>query len=187
LGFVSRSQLQIIHNLKSDRNALKVLGEMKEYLHVKPSPERSNENIYYLNKNGCEYVGQNEERRWVQSVEHYLMRNDLFIHYQQPNPFNIEPEIVLREGMTQKIIKPDATFIRDNQYYFLEVDRTQKMNENKKKLESYAELFPLIKSTLKQTPILVFYTLSHIRKDKISGWCNEMNLPFEIICRDDLR
>jgi Replication-relaxation len=160
---------------------------MKEYLHAKPSPERYNENVYYLNQNGCELIGQKEERRWVQSVEHYLMRNDLFIYYEQPTPFDIEPDITFSQGMTQKIIKPDAAFIQDSRHYFLEVDRTQKMLENKKKIEHYTQLFPLIKSTLKQTPILVFYTNSKIRKDKITNWCKQSNLPAEVIARDDLR
>jgi hypothetical protein len=160
---------------------------MKEYLHVRPSPERYNENVYYLNQNGCELIGQKEERRWVQSVEHYLMRNDLFIYYEQPTPFDIEPEITIREGMTQKIIKPDATFIKESRYHFLEVDRTQKMLENKKKIDHYTQLFPLIQSKYNQTPLLVFYTHSPIRKEKIIRWCKQSNLPVEVLSRDDLR
>jgi hypothetical protein len=34
LRFATRQQLQKIHDLKSDRNALKILGRMKEYFHV---------------------------------------------------------------------------------------------------------------------------------------------------------
>ena len=187
LGFVSRSQLQEIHALKSDRNALKVLGSMKDWLHCKPSPERFNENIYYLNKEGSEMIGEPEERRWVQSVEHYLMRNDLYIHYGKPEPFHVEPEIALATIGTQKIIRPDAYFIKDDIHYFLEVDRTQKMLENKKKIESYAELNPYLSAKYNTQMRIVFYTSSRVRQSKLSSWCKEHGVVCSVYTKDDLR
>lgn len=186
LGFVSRSQLQEIHALKSDRNALKVLGSMKEWVHCKPSPERFNENVYYLNKEGSEMIGEPEERRWTQSVEHYLMRNDLYIHYKMPESFHVEPEIQLATGLTQKYFRPDAYFVQNNTHYFIEVDRTQKMLENKKKIEQYAELDPYLQNKYGAQAKVIFYTSSLIRKDKLTGWCQEHKVKCSVLTIDDL-
>jgi Replication-relaxation len=187
MGFATRSQLQAVHNLKSERNALKFLSSLKPWVHVKPSPERNNEGVYYLNKAGCELMGVEEERRWVQTVEHYLMRNDMYIHYGMPEDFTIEPEINLGSGLTLKILRPDAYFVKDGLHYFLEVDRTQKMLENKKKIESYKELNPYLKGKYNSHPYIVFFTSSHIRQKKLQSWCNEHGVQCEVYTKDDLR
>ena len=187
LGFVSRSQLQEIHELKSDRNALKVLNSLKEWVHVKPNPNRFNENVYYLNKAGCEVMGELEERRWVQSVEHYILRNDLYIFFQKPKPFHIEPDIPLGGIGSTHSVRPDAYFIRDNVHHFLEVDRTQKMLENRKKIELYAKLSPYMYTKYEKHPRIVFYTFSSIRQEKLTAWCKELEVRCSVYTTADLQ
>jgi hypothetical protein len=160
---------------------------MKEWLHVRPSPERANENVYYLNKNGCDYLGLDEERRWVQSVEHYLMRNDLYLYYGMPESFQVEAEITISSGLAQKILRADGYFIKDGLHYFLEVDRMQKMSENKKKIELYSELSPLMAQKYETHPTIVFYTNSHIRQKKLYQWCKELNVSCSVYTKDDLK
>ena len=166
---------------------MKVLGSMKEWLHVKPSPERANENVYYLNKNGCDYLGIEDERRWVQSVEHYLMRNDLYIHYEMPPGFQIEAEITINGGLVSKILRADGYFVKDGLHYFLEVDRMQKMVENKKKIELYSELGPLMLKKYETHPYIVFFTNSQFRQQKLSQWCKEHNVKCSVYTKDDLK
>lgn len=161
---------------------------MKEYVHVKKSPERLNENVYYLNKVGCDYMGVVEERRWVQSVEHYLMRNDVLIYHGLPDlDCEIEAEIMLGSGLTQKILRADAYFVKNGLHYFLEVDRTQKMLENRKKIELYKELNPYLKYKYGTHPYIIFYTHSHIRQQKLLSWCKELEVKCSVYTKDDLK
>ncbi len=187
LGFATRSQLQQIHKLGTDRNALTVLSNMGEYLHVKRHAERNNENVYYLNQKGRELIGSEKERKYKNDVEHYLLRNDMYIHYNFPNDFTIEREIAFKSGLTQKIIRPDATFQKDNVYHFLEVDRTQSMIENKKKIALYAELSPLISTQFEHTPILIFYTIISSRKKVIEDLCIKSRLKIEVKTLEEIK
>ncbi|PEJ62788.1 hypothetical protein CN680_30005, partial [Bacillus pseudomycoides] len=50
LGFLTRKQIQVLHNLGGDRNASRVMKELSEYV----SRFRDSENVYYLNKEGRE-------------------------------------------------------------------------------------------------------------------------------------
>ncbi|RDY70339.1 hypothetical protein DXT76_13825, partial [Halobacillus trueperi] len=57
LDFLTRGQLQLLHDLKSDRNAQHVLKQMSPFLNT----FKDGQNIYYLNNKGrarveCEKV-----------------------------------------------------------------------------------------------------------------------------------
>ena len=52
LSYLSRSQIQVLHDLGSARNASRILQHMNNYV----SSFRDGENIYYLNKDGRERV-----------------------------------------------------------------------------------------------------------------------------------
>ncbi len=59
LDFLTTQQLKQIHDLKSDRNAQRVLKQMEQYL----NHFRDGQHIYYLNNNGrkrvdCEKVSK---------------------------------------------------------------------------------------------------------------------------------
>ena len=172
---------------------MKVLNSLKEWVHVKPNPERYNENVYYLNKAGCELMGETNEKgelnekRWVQSVEHYILRNDLYIYYDKPSPFHIEPDIPVGGVGSTNTIRPDAYFVRDNVHHFLEVDRTQKMLENRKKIELYSKLSPYIRMKYEMHPRIVFYTFSKIRQEKLTAWCKELEVKCSVYTIADLK
>lgn len=192
LGFATRSQLSRIHDLGTKRNANRVLAEMKEYLHS----FLLHENIYYLNKNGLEFIGSEQEPlKKNMQVEHYLMRNDMYIYFDFPSDWKIEKAIPFTAkvdiggGIVQtknRLIKPDAQFKKGGIFHFLEVDNQQKMIENKKKIELYKELTLSVKETYKQTPTIVFYTCSQNRKKKLDEWCDRAGLFYQVLTRCDI-
>lgn len=186
LGFMSRSQIQAITSIQSRRNALKVIADMKEYLNVKRHVERYGENVYYLNQKGRDYIGSVKERQYNQTVEHTLLRNDLYLHFNQPHDFLIEPEVEFRSGLQTKFVKPDAHFTIEGQDYFVEVDRTQNMLENKKKISYYSQLSPIMEAARSKPPILIFFTLTNTRKKLISAVCQEHNVKFQILSREEV-
>jgi hypothetical protein len=130
LDYLSRSQLQRIHRLKGDRNARKVLQDMKEYV----SSFKDGENIYYLNREGRERVGCKKIRKKTLQARHYLMRNELYIALNQP--FTWENEMFI-ENIG---IIADAMYINGGKHTFIEVDHLQKMSKNRLKIQKYRKL-----------------------------------------------
>ncbi|WP_018664636.1 replication-relaxation family protein [Heyndrickxia acidiproducens] len=187
LGFATRTQLQQIHDLGSTRNALDVLKRMGEYLQVKRHAPRNNVNVYYLNQKGRELIGSEKERKYSLETEHFLMRNDMYIYYGFPDDFQIERDVAFQSGLAKKVIRPDARFSKDGTIYFLEVDRTQNMTTNKKKIATYAELSPLITIQYKKCPIIIFYTSIAARKDTIEKLCRAAKLNVEVKTPQEIR
>jgi hypothetical protein len=186
LKFATREQLQKLHNLGSDRNALKVIRELNEYLTVQTHGGR---NVYYLNKAGRELVGEEHEIKWNTRVDHHLMRNDLYLYFQQPNTWEVEKGMSFKaEGLTNKeyTLVPDARFHQEGQYHFIEVDRMQSMNENKKKISLYKLIHPLINKQFQKPPIVVFYTLTSIRKEKLKEMFQKEGIPCLVYTKEDL-
>lgn len=192
LGFATRSQLQQIHKLGSVRNANRILNEMSDYLHR----FRLMENIYYINKEGYDFIGLEKEplKRNTQ-IEHYLMRNDMYLYYECPNDWEIEKPVQFKSridiggGIIQtkeKMIVPDARFTINKIYHFLEVDNLQHMKENQNKINLYSELSLSIKEQFKQTPTIIFYTSSENRKKKLDEWCDRSGLFYQVFTKKDL-
>ncbi|MED4716310.1 replication-relaxation family protein [Bacillus badius] len=187
LGFATREQLQQVHALGQKRNALKILQGMSEWLNVRRHPERDCANVYYLNKEGCRMIGSETERKYTSEVEHYLMRNDVYIHFNCPDDFVVEREVAFRVGHAEKIIKPDARFSYDDKICFLEVDRTQSMAANKKKIERYAELSPLFQEQFAYPPVIIFYTLTESRRERLYSLAEEHGVKVMVLSRYDLK
>jgi hypothetical protein len=135
LDYLTRGQIQRIHNLKSDRNAQRVLKQMEEYLCVM----RNGENIYYLNAKGRALVNCDKVRKSTGNVQHYIMRNYLYIACGCPATWRNEIRIT-NEGATKKdrvICVPDALFNHGDFHTVVEVDNTQTMKKNQAKIERY--------------------------------------------------
>lgn len=187
LKFANREQLQKIHKLGGDRNALKILNEMKEYFMIQ---NHNGMNVYYLSKLGRDRIGTENEMKWSLQAEHHLMRNDIYIYFEQPEDWRIEEEILFRysEGQERKHMKiiPDATFTRNGIYHFLEVDRTQSMIDNKKKIENYAKLSPVLEKQYQKKPVIVFYTLTEVRRNKLKEICQQCGLNCQVFIKEDI-
>lgn len=187
LRFATREQLQKIHNLGGDRNALKVLKELKEYFHIQ---NHNGMNVYYLNKLGRDRVGLETEYKWTLQAEHHLMRNDIYIYFHQPEDWIVEDGMIIRytEGEERKTMRivPDARFTKDGVYHFLEVDRSQSMIENKKKIENYGKLSPVMKKQYGHQPVILFYTLTEVRREKLKEICQLHQVNCQVYIKEDI-
>lgn len=181
LQALSRSQLQHMFSLGSKRNANRVLHGIREYTNTK----RIGEDVYYLNKKGAELVDGEATIRSNSPLEHILMRNDIYIFYHYPRDWKKEAKTRWTEGGKEYSVVSDARFTYHGQMYFLEVDIQQKMAENKRKVEKYAYLFRFIQRQQIGEPILLWYTVSEIKKEKLEKWCKEYGVPYEALCKQD--
>jgi hypothetical protein len=181
LGFLSRSQIQEMHDLKSDRNAQRVLKNMRKYLNV----ERLEENIYYLNKAGRAYIGSDKVYTKSQQIRHTLLRNQLYIYFKCPDHWEIEKEVILNGKF---YVKPDVLFTTDK-LYFAEIDVTQKMSVNKAKIEQYAKMRDTKMFHLQYGyfPKLVWVTKTKVKKERLIALCREKGLQHVVYTQEDIK
>ncbi|MGE8082093.1 hypothetical protein [Peribacillus loiseleuriae] len=77
-------------SLKWDRNANRVLNDMAEYL----GTFRHEGNIvYYLNKNGRERIQHDVIRKKTPNIQHFLVRNQLWMHLKRLHSWQNEAKI----------------------------------------------------------------------------------------------
>lgn len=181
LDFLNREQLTRIHRLGSVRNANRILKEMSPYLSSFREDEQST--IYFLNKEGREYVSCEKVRRKNKFVNHYLMRNDFYIYMGFPHDW--QNEIKVSDGTFT--IDCDCYFNKDGKYQFLEVDSTQKMNINKKKIEQYKGLMRNGELTkhLGYFPKLIWLTTTELRRKQLTELCK--GLPYRVFTTNDIK
>lgn len=79
------------------------------------------------------------------------------------------------------------TFTHHNVFHFLEVDRTQSMAENNKKIKQYELLSPAIEKQYKHKPVLVFYTTTESRREILNQYCTDVGMLYIFFTKEDLR
>jgi Replication-relaxation len=179
LGALSRSQIQYMFDLGSKRNANRVLQSIRDYVNRKALKEY----VYYLNKKGAEMIGGQVTVTGNSPLQHIVMRNDIYIFYHYPHDWKVEAKTRWIEGGKEYSIVSDARFTYHGQMYFLEVDIQQKMAENKRKVEKYAYLFRFIERQQIGEPILLWYTVSEVKKRQLEAWCKEYGVACEGLCK----
>lgn len=181
LEILTRSQIQVLHNTKSVRNTNRIMQSLKEYT----NSIRLNENAYYLNKKGAALTGTNNYFRIGvnDQLQHKLMRNDAYIYF-KPQGWKSE-----REFKKPVAITPDAYFLSNGKYKFLEVDNTQKWNENFKKMEKYKQLqeSEVFQKQLGYFPVVVWIVRFESRKDKLLQLVKCLKIPCEIYLHDEIK
>ena len=170
LGMAKIKHLQQIHDLKSYRNACRVVKQLSPYLH---ETFFEKEKIVYLNKNGCDLIGSRKEVKKTTLIEHTLLANEAYLYF--GCPIDWKREYVLEEKkklsglqlgglkLASKKIVADAVFSRDGYLYLIEIDNTRKMVDNQKKIESYLEM-------LRPSHKLFIFTKTEDRKRKFEKW-----------------
>lgn len=145
--------------------------------------------MYYLNKEGREIVGGKVERKWSLQAEHHLLRNDVYIHYGCPTGWLVEKAIGFKGQLSteEKKITPDARFLLDDVWRFVEVDRTQSMAENEQKIIHYKELDSIMFDKSGKKPVVIFYTMTEFRQQKLQELCQAAGLNFQVLSKADLR
>ena len=174
LGVVSVKQLHEILKLGSYRYTCQVVSKLeKDYLNT----YRSKQKIVYLNGEGRQLIGSNRVVNKSTLFEHRLLTNQVFIHYNCPVSWRTEYPIEIEEKndntgfikvvglkpVIKKKIIPDAFFQRNGYTYLIEVDNTRKMIDNRKKIQKYLDVWPMIRKQY-QNPKLCIFTKSEIRK-----------------------
>lgn len=129
----------------------------------------------------------------TQLMDHILMTNDVYIYFSSPVDWKREFLIEVKsqndydfgikvKGLTttKKRIIPDALFTRNGYVHLVEIDNTRSMQDNKKKVEKYVDMWPEIKRRFNQSPVLYFFTTTKERKRKLTDWLSKHNLRFEV-------
>ena len=96
------NQIRGIHDLKSYRNACKVLRQLEPYTQV---TYWNKQKVFYLNKLGRDMIGSEKEIKRNQNLEHVLLRNDVYIYLNKPIDWQIES--VIETEITDKRKKLD--------------------------------------------------------------------------------
>lgn len=180
LDFLNRDQLRKIHRLGKVRNTNRILNDLSLYL---SSFREEYSTIYYLSKEGREYVNSTRVRKKNSFVHHTLMRNDYYIHAGFPHEWKNEMKV--SDGKYTVIC--DAWFKAEGRHHFLEVDSTQKMKENRAKIDQYLGMFQsgALTNHIGYFPRLIWLTTTELRRKQLNELCKD--LPCEVYTVDDIR
>lgn len=175
LDYLTREQLQRMHNLRQTRNAQRVLSNMSKYV---SSFTDDRKKIYYLNAEGREVVQADKTRKKTAMITHYLMRNDLFITLGRPSTWKNEMEISI-PGTRTSIIA-DSVYILNKLHHFVEIDYKQSMSKNMAKIKRYRQL-----STFNPQFKLIWVTTTPYRQQKLERLCT--GLKCKVYLWDDIK
>lgn len=171
--------MQAIHQLNY-RNTCRIIStQLRPYIH---ETYFNKEKVIYLNKKGRELIASDKDeiKVSVQTI-HSLLRNEVYIYFQCPYDWENEYKLTAHieqpnhfgisfQGLSlsnKKTVISDAVFKRNGYFYLIEVDNTQDMRKNQKKIETYREVLPNYKE---DTPCLCFFTQTEARKKKLEEW-----------------
>jgi hypothetical protein len=173
--YLTREQLQKLHNLGKARNAQRVLSSMSEYV---SSFTNEIKKVYYLNKEGRERVQATKVRKKTAMINHYLMRNDYYIAAGRPSTWKNEVKVSI-PGTKVSIIA-DSIFTMNKRDHFVEIDYKQAMSKNSSKVKRYRQLYDFNPSFK-----LVWITTTPYRKKRIQSLCE--GLPVVVYVWDDIK
>lgn len=177
--YCTRDQLNKHFKLGSIRNTNRVLNDLTDYL---ASFREGYQTIYYLNKNGRDYVDSNKVRKKSNHVNHVIMRNDFWLHCNCPSDW--KNEVKISNG--DIAIVADAMYSIGGLHHFLEVDNTQTMKENKAKIERYIKLLNSVRAKVGHFPVIVWLTTTELRRKQLEDACRV--LPhFKVFSISDIK
>lgn len=170
LGMAKIKHLQKIHDLKSYRNACRVIRQLNPYVH---ETFHDKEKVVYLNKEGRGLIGSSREVKKNSLMEHTLLANEVYLHFNCPvtwkREYSIEPENKYQGikiggvALAKKKVVADAAFSRNGYLYLIEIDNTRDMADNRKKIAGYLDM-------MKREHRLYVFTKTRDRKRKFEAW-----------------
>lgn len=175
---MTRDQLRTYFKLGKVGNSNRIFRRLSDYL---MTIRDGYQTIYYLSKEGREYVDCDKVRKKGGHVQHIVMRNDFWLFYNSPKDWR--NEIKISNGKTSVVV--DAMFSKDGFQCFLEVDHLQTMNENRSKIKRYKELMPSLAIKLGHYPTLIWLTTTEHRKKQLEKACD--GLKVKIYTVDDIK
>ncbi|MEK5081132.1 replication-relaxation family protein [Solibacillus sp. FSL W7-1436] len=176
--FLTRDQLNSYFKLGTVRNTNYVLRNLSNYLTCVRDGYQS---IYYLSREGREYVDCEKIRKKGGHVQHVVMRNEIWLHFKSPKDW--KNEVKISDEKTSVVA--DAVFTRNGFYHFLEVDNLQSMKENRAKINRYKELSDSLVKQFGYFPTLVWLTTTEHRRKQLESACNGMN--FKVFTIKDIQ
>lgn len=174
LNFATKNQLQYLEKLGGDRNAYRILREMERDKLL--TAVRYEKKIYYLTNRGKERVGSTKGKLKRENITHTLMRNDLYIKLNTPKDWRTEVPITFND----ETLIPDAMYENQGILTFVEIDNVQTMKTNCEKIKKYKELSRVIFHKKRHHPVLIWYSLSEIRKEKLRIACEKYGVKYKI-------
>lgn len=176
----------------STRNANRVLKELGEWVHRE---RLDNETVYYLSDYGCKWLGVDKKFKRTNMLRHTIMRNDLYIYYEQPEDWEIEKplEYVAEEKQgimvmrKNRVIVPDARFTKEGYRYYVEVDNERHMSDNLKKIKEYSSMKGIYERERGKPFKLIFYTRSLHRQNQLMEWMKEHKLSGNVFTSLDIK
>lgn len=188
LGMAKIRHLQQIHDLKSYRNACRIVKQLSPYIH-ETMYER--EKVIYLNKDGRELIGSAKEVKRNSLMEHTLLANEAYLYFNCPIDWQTEYSIEVKEAVptfgiqfkginpsNKKKIVSDAMFTRNGYLHLIEIDNTRSMTDNRKKIDAYAEVFPELRKD--SLPSLHVFTTNNERKKRFVEWMDHKKIKGEV-------
>lgn len=174
LTYATRKQLQILEGLGGERNAQRIIQRLEREKYI--SSIRQEMKIYFLNKKGQRQIGSNKDlnKKWIR---HTIMRNDLYIKLGMPADWQKEVKLNMNGEL---FLVADAMYSKNGINHFVEIDNQNTMNNNAEKIRKYKELFNAIFNQFKHHPVLIWYTLSDVRKEKLRGLCEKYQIRYVI-------
>jgi hypothetical protein len=133
---------------------------------------------------------------------HTLLRNEVYLYFNCPldwkNEYRLETPLKPRSnldihlGGNMKLrdkmkVVCDAMFTRNGYVHLIEIDNTRDMIDNRKKIENYAEIIPLVRKDFQGLPKLIFFTTTENRKKKLSSWLKGKSLNHEVKTFNEIR
>lgn len=176
--FLTRDQLNSYFKLGTVRNTNYVLRNLSEYL---MTIREGYQSIYYLSREGREYVDCEKIRKKGGHVQHVVMRNEIWLHFKCPKDWRNEVKI----SDEKTSVVADAVFTRNGFYHFLEVDNLQSMKENRAKIIRYKELLDSLVKQFGYFPTLVWLTTTEHRRKQLESACNGLN--FKVFTINDIQ
>lgn len=162
-----------MHRLGQDRNAQRILCGLSEFIcHFHEEKKK----IYYLSAAGREVVQSEKARKKTAQVNHFLMRNDLYITLGRPTTWKNEVKISVNDVS----LIADAVFISNKLHQFIEIDYKQSMANNIRKIKRYKKL-----STFNPQFSLTWVTTTPFRKNKLEQLCD--GLQSKVYLWEDLK
>ncbi|WP_169083254.1 replication-relaxation family protein [Paenibacillus sp. PL91] len=169
-GYLTTSQIQRLHNLGGSRNTTRILGDMSEFL----SSFREGETVWYLNARGRKEIGSQTQRRRTLHVNHAIIRNEVYVAY-RPEQWREEHTV----KWDDKTLIADALFRAKagGPFTFLEVDNTQAMAQNERKIGLYRELCATGRWQAKNGPFptIMYVTVSEYRHKRLTALLHGMD------------
>jgi len=174
---MTRDQLSQYFKLGKVCNTNRVLRNLSDYLlHVREGYQT----IYYLSKEGRNYVNCEKIRKKGGHVKHIVMRNQFWLFYNCPKDWR--NEIKISDGTTSIIV--DGMFSRNGFKHFLEVDNLQTMKENREKIKRYKLLMDNIVQQMGYYPTVVWLTTTELRRRQLQDACQ--GLKFQVFTINDI-